>query len=342
MIDLRSDTVTRPTEAMHKAMMAAEVGDDVYGEDPAINALQEEGAALLGMEAALFVPTGTMANQLALKAHTHMGDEVVVHPNAHIVRAESGAGAALAGVQFRMAGREDGTLDRAAVADAIQDGSNPHFAPTRLICCENTHNFQGGTVWPLEELDALGALAAERGVPLHLDGARLLNACVKQDVKPERILRHFASTTLCLSKGLGAPVGSLVAGSKDFIATCLRYRKMYGGGMRQAGYLAEAARYALKHHVQRLAEDHENATVLAGRLAQNKHIQLMYGMPETNIVFFRLEHPKLSVADLVAQLKARGVMIGGSGAYAARAVTHLDVTRAQVEQAADAFDEILG
>jgi threonine aldolase len=340
-VDLRSDTLTLPTPAMRKAMMEAEVGDDVWGEDPNVNALQEEAAALLGKEAALFVPSGTMANLISVKAHTQPGDEVIIHPMAHTVRMESGGAAAVAGVQWRFLGQADGTLPAGEVEAAIQRGDNPHFAPTRLICMENTHNMLGGTVLPLEAMDGVAAVARPRGVAMHLDGARVLNAAVALDVKPARITGAFDSCSLCFSKGLGAPVGSVVAGGKDFVARAYRYRKMFGGGMRQAGFLAAAARYALRHHVTRLAEDHEHARRLAAAIAEERHLELIYGMPQTNIVFFRCTHPRLTMAALVQALAARGVKIGAVGADSARAVTHLDVDAAGIERAIAALHAVL-
>ena len=340
-IDLRSDTVTKPTPAMLEAMLSAEVGDDVYGEDPSVNALQEETAALLGMEAALYVPTGTMANQIALNVHTRPGDEVIVHPLAHIVRAEGGAGAALSGVQFRALGNPDGSLPAEQVAEAIYGGDNPHYPPTGLICMENTANNVGGTVISLEQIAAVAALAGEQGVPMHLDGARVLNAAAVLDVQPESITRAFQSTTLCFSKGLGAPMGSVVAGSRDFIAQCMRRRKRFGGGMRQAGYMAAAARHALAHHVTRLAEDHENARLLAEGMVATGQIEMVLGMPQTNMVFLRSIHPKLDTGGLLVKLEARGVLLGVAAPYGARAVTHLDVSREAIETAVSICGEIL-
>jgi len=270
-----------------------------------------------------------MANQIALKTHTQPGDEVIIHPLAHLVRAESGGGAALSGVQFRTLGNPDGTLPLEQVAGAIYRGDNPHYPPTTLICLENTHNVAGGTVLPVEHVEAVSA------------GARVLNAAVALDIQPERITRHVDTTTLCLSKGLGAPVGSVVAGSRAFIARALRFRKMYGGGMRQAGFLAAAGRYALRHHVARLAEDHANARLFADGLAANPHLELANGPPQTNIVFFRSRHPRITLEQLIAGLARRGVLIGGAGAYGARAVTHLDVDRAGIERALAAFHEVL-
>lgn len=332
-VDLRSDTVTRPTPAMRQAMAEAEVGDDVWGEDPNVNALQEEAADLLGKEAALYVPSGTMANLVSVKAHTQPGDEVIIHPLAHTVRMEGGGAALAAGVQWRFLGEADGSLPPEEVAAAIYHGDNPHMAPTALICLEDTHNMLGGTVVPPERLDALAQVARERGVPVHLDGARLLNAAVALDVQPTRITGAVDSTSLCFSKGLGAPVGSIVAGSRDFIARCYRYRKLFGGGMRQAGFMAAAARYALRHHVQRLAEDHEHARLLAAAIAETEHLELVYGMPQTNIVFFRCTHPRLPMQRLVEALAGHGVLIGAVGPDRARAVTHLDVDRPGIERA---------
>jgi len=340
-IDLRSDTVTLPSPAMRKAMAEAEVGDDVFGEDPTVNALQEEVAGLLGMEAALFVSSGTQANQIALRGHTRHGDEVVAHPMAHIVRAEGGGGGALAGIQFRPVGEDDGTMDAAKIEEVWQSGENPHFAPTRLICIENTHNFAGGTLWPPARLAAVVDLARRKHLALHVDGARLWNAAVAQDVKPAQLAAGADSVAVCFSKGLGAPVGSAIAGSKAFVARCLRFRKMYGGGMRQAGILAAAARYALEHNLARMAEDHANAARFAAGLRQSKHIQLPYGAPQTNMVFFGCTHPQVSLSQLVAALKAQGVLVGQTYSTLARAVTHLDVSRADIDRAVAAVLGIL-
>lgn len=336
LIDLRSDTVTKPGSAMRQAMMDAEVGDDVFGEDPTVNALQAEVAALLGKEAALFVSSGTQANQLALRAHTNHGDEVIAHPMAHIVRAESAGGAALAGVHFRTVGSDDGTLDPAEIEANYQDGSNPHFAPTTLICVENTHNFCGGSLWPQEKLAAVTAVARKKGIPVHMDGARLWNAAVAQDVPLSKLAAHADTVSLCFSKGLGAPVGSIIVGPKAFIARCMRFRKQYGGGMRQAGILAAAARYALKHHLDRLAEDHANAKRFAEGVKQSKYIELPYGLPESNMVFFGCSHPTVSLTQLVGKMREQGVLVGQTYSTLARAVCHLDVSRAQIDTAVGA------
>lgn len=340
MIDLRSDTVTKPSPAMRRAMADAEVGDDVYGEDPTVNALQEEVADLFGKEAALFVPSGTMANQISIKAQTQPGDEVIIHPSAHIIRAESGAGAAISGVQFRPVGNADGTMAVEKVVEAIQGDDNPHFAPTRLVCMENTHNFAGGSILPLDSIAAVSAAVRERGLRMHLDGARVMNAAVALDVQPERIAAHFDSATLCFSKGLGAPVGSVILGGRKFIGRCLRYRKMFGGGLRQAGILAAAARHALRHHVARLAEDHVNARHLAEAIDHHPHLHLCYGFPETNLVFFSCDHPRVNLENLVGELGNRGIALGMVGGVA-RAVTHLDVTHQDMVATVAAMGEIL-
>ena len=331
-IDLRSDTVTRPTAGMRKAMQAAPLGDDVFGEDPSVNALQEEVAIFLGQEAALFVPSGTMANQLALRGHTQPGDEVLVHEQAHIIRAEGAAGAALAGVQFRVAGSAEGLINTADIDARFQDGNNPHFAPTTLLCLENTHNFAGGAVQAFEDLDVSCRHARKLGVKTHLDGARLLNACTKLDIAPARMASAFDSVSLCFSKGLGAPVGSVICGSRAFVRRCYRYRKMYGGGMRQVGQLAAAARYALEHHVERLCEDHAHAQRLAEALSARGEVSLPFGMPQSNMVFFDWHDETRSLHDFLGRLAEEGIAIMAMSATRARAVTHLDVSTAEVER----------
>ena len=340
-VDLRSDTVTRPTAEMRRAMAEAEVGDDVFGEDPQVNALEEEVAALFHKEAALFVASGTMANQVSLRAHTQPGDEVIAHPEAHIVRAESAAAAAISGVQFRMAGLPDGSLDPERVQAVFQNGYDPHFAPTRLLCLENTHNFAGGRVVSMDNMERLAALCRARGVATHLDGARILNACVAKDWRPEKVAQHFDSLTLCFSKGLGAPVGSAIAGGREFIRRCRRFRKMFGGGMRQAGILAAAARHALQHHVARLAEDHAYARALAEGIAASPHLRLPYGMPDTNLVFFESMNPDFPISRIHEDLKARGVWVINMNGRMARAVTHLDISPADTARALEALHAIL-
>ena len=285
-IDLRSDTVTQPTAAMRAVIAAAPVGDDVYGEDPSVIALQERVADLLGTEAALWVPTGTMANQIALRAHTQPGDEVIIGKNAHCWLFESGALAALAGVQTQvMPG--DGRFTAADVRAAFRPLSF-HMAPTRVVTVENTHNQAGGLVWDAEQLLAVTSTAHELGMRTHLDGARLWNAAVAMGKSERELARGFDSISICLSKGLGAPAGSLVAGSRDFIHACLRVRKMYGGGLRQAGILAAAGMYAIDHHRNGLAADHARAKRLATLLAPVPGLIVDPALVVTNIVMIDL------------------------------------------------------
>ncbi len=321
-IDLRSDTVTRPTAAMREAMARAEVGDDVYGEDPTAIRLEAEVAAILGKEAGLFVPSGTMGNQLSILGHCRAGDEVVVGEGSHSVWYESGAGAALAGVQFALAGR-GGLFDAAELALAIKPPQ--HWYPrTSLVAIEDTHNRAGGRVWPLEQLRAVAALARERGLALHLDGARLWNACVASGTEPAERAAPFDSVTVCLSKGLGAPVGSVLCGTRSFIDGARRHRKMLGGGMRQVGVLAAAGLYALAHHRARLAEDHHNARAFAEAFGVSS--------VETNIVNVDLS---VDAERVCARARELGLLIGASGPQRIRAVTHLDVDRAAVLRAAE-------
>jgi threonine aldolase len=330
-IDLRSDTVTKPTPAMREAMARAEVGDDVYGEDPTVNALQERVAALLGKEAALFVPSGTMANQVALGVLTRPGDEIVCDAGAHCISFESGALAALWGVQARTVAAERGLLDAAAVEAMIRPVHDV-FPRTRVIEVENTHNRGGGAVYPLERVRALGELARRRGLHLHLDGARLWNACAATGVAPAEYAREATTVSVCLSKGLGAPAGSLVAGPRDLVAEARRLRKRLGGGMRQAGVLAAAGNHALDHHLARLPEDHEHARRLAEGLEALPGGALAFPV-ETNLVF--VAFAGRSAAEVSARLAKEGVLASpeGSRPDLLRFVTHLDVSRADVDEA---------
>ena len=344
MIDLRSDTVTKPSPEMRLAMANAEVGDDVFGEDPSINRLQDMTADLLGFEAALFVPSGTMANQLCIKAHTQAGDEIIMEQSNHPFRAESGGVAALAGVQVNQINGQRGIITAAQIAPQIRSGEDPHHAPTRLVCLENTHNRGGGTIYPIETIRDIRDLTQQHRIPMHLDGARLLNASVAMGVPATEITQYFDTATLCLSKGLGAPVGSLLAGSADFVKRANRFRKMFGGGMRQAGIIAAAGIYALENNVERLAEDHHHAKLLAERLAQAKGVRLDPKHVETNILFIELdlEAARLDAYALMAGMRERGVLANASSPTTMRLVTHLDVSRAQVEQAAEVICHLLG
>jgi len=322
--DFRSDTVTRPTPAMRAVMAAAPVGDDVFGDDPSINALEAEAAGLLGFEAALFVPSGTQSNLIGVMTHCARGDEFIVGQEAHTYRYEAGGAAVLGSVQPQpLDNARDGTLPLADIEAAIKPDDS-HFARTRLIALENTI---GGRVLPGGYAQAVRDLADRHGLALHLDGARLWNAAVAQGVAPRAIAQGFDSVSVCLSKGLGAPVGSVLCGGADFIKAARRWRKMLGGGMRQAGILAAAGSHALAHHIPRLAEDHENAARLAAGLA--RHERLDVGPAQTNMVFVGV--PADIAAAFAAHLGADGIMITGTTRQ--RWVTHLDVGAADVDRA---------
>ena len=337
-IDLRSDTVTRPTAQMREVMAQAPVGDDVFRDDPSILDLERRAAALLGKESALFVPSGTMANQLAIRAHTRAGDEVIAHAGCHILNYESGGAAALAGVTIRPVTSADGTLPMEQVLGLIHQTDDPHYAPTTLICMENTHNGAGGRILPEDNWATVTQHARERGIATHLDGARLMNAAVGSGRPARELAAPFDTVSLCLSKGLGAPVGSLIAGPSQVIARAYRFRKMYGGGMRQAGILAAAGSHALEHHVERLVEDHRRARQLAESFDRIEGLSVDLESVQTNLVYFDIEagHP-LAKPDpggapaLVRRLADEGVWITG-GAHRMRAVTHLDVDDRDVER----------
>jgi threonine aldolase len=340
-IDLRSDTVTRPTSAMRKAMSEAEVGDDVFGEDPTVNALQEKVANLLGKEAALFVPSGTMANQLSIKSHTQPGDEVIIETSSHPYNFEGGAGAALSGIQFQCLKGVRGILDASQIEEAIRPADH-HFPVTKLICLENTHNRGGGSIYPLEKMAEIYRLTKSKGLLLHLDGARLWNASVATGIKPHEYAQWADSVSVCLSKGLGAPIGSLVAGSKPFIDRVHRFRKMFGGGMRQVGIIAAAGIYALNHHLERLKEDHHNAKRLAVGMKEFKGVSIDPKHVETNIVIFDVTDTGMTGAQVAEAMKKEGVLIHAFGKTQIRLVTHLDVSSEDIEIALKAFKKVLG
>jgi threonine aldolase len=339
LVDLRSDTVTKPSSGMRKAMAEAEVGDDVYHEDPSVNRLEEMVAALYGKEAALYVASGTMANQLAIRAQTHHGDEIIMERTSHPFNSEAGALAALAGVQVNLIDGKRGLMEVEQIKAVVRT-PNVHHAPTALICLENTHNRGGGSVWPLDNIRAIREFANSVEVPMHLDGARLMNACVATGLTPKDYARYFDSCTLCLSKGLGAPVGSLVIGSKDFITRAHRFRKQFGGGMRQAGILAAAGIYALEHNVERLAEDHLNAKRLAKGIAEIDGLDIDVNAVETNILFFHVRKPGLTVPMLLDRMKAEGVFMGGTGPNTIRAVAHLDVSKDGIDRAIEVLRKL--
>ncbi|WP_287873299.1 low-specificity L-threonine aldolase [Aeromonas sp.] len=334
-MDLRSDTVTQPTDAMRQAMLHAEVGDDVYGEDPGVNALEAHGARLLGKQAALFVPSGTMSNLLAVMSHCQRGEGAILGNAAHIYRYEAQGSAVLGSVALQpLPMQRDGTLAFDDIKAALAP-DDAHFVQTRLICLENTHN---GKVLPLSYLQEMGAFVAEHGLKLHLDGARLFNAAVASETAAAVIAAPFDSISICLSKGLGAPVGSLLVGSHDFIVRARRLRKMLGGGMRQAGILAQAGLFALEQHVARLADDHRRAKRLAEGLAALPGIELDLSLVQTNMVFLRLREGES--APLLAFMKERGILFSGYGEL--RLVTHLQINDDDIEEVIDAFTEYLG
>lgn len=342
MIDLRSDTVTKPSDAMRKAMARAEVGDDVYGEDPTVNRLQDMAAAMLGKKAALFVPSGTMANQLSIRIQTYSGQEVIVESKSHIVRYEQGAAGALSGVQLNWVTGERGLMTAEQIEAAIRP-KDPYSITTALICLENTHNAGGGTIYPLSTIERIRAVALKHGIPMHLDGARLFNAVAATTLPPASYAQNFETVSICLSKGLGAPVGSLiVTNDPTLIDKARRFRRMYGGAMRQAGILAAAGIYALEHNIGRLKEDHDNAKRLARKLQQISTISINLQHVDTNIVIFDVVNHRLSPAALVATLKQEGVLINAIGGTSFRAVTHLDVSAKQVDAAAEIFARVLG
>jgi threonine aldolase len=334
-VDLRSDTVTRPTPAMRAAMANASVGDDVYGEDPTVKELEAYVADLVGTEAALFVPTGTMANQIALRSHTRPGDEIIISKEAHCWRHESGALAAIAGVQTQIL---PGFTFTAAEVRAAFKPDEPYVAPTRVVAVENTHNMGGGTCWELAALREVTEAAHALGMATHLDGARLWNAAVATKHSERELAAGFDSISVCLSKGLGAPVGSVVCGARDFIRRCFRFRKMHGGGMRQAGILAAGGLHAVREHRTRLADDHANARLLAEALAGAKNLTVDLARVHTNIVMIDLARGTANAVIAVAH--EDGILLGSAGPQRIRAVTHLDVDTAGVQRAARVIADI--
>jgi threonine aldolase len=329
-IDLRSDTVTKPTPAMREAMARAEVGDDVFGDDPTVRELEVQTAEFLGKEAALFVPSGTMANQLAIRGHTQPGDEILVEANAHLYYYECGAPAVLSGVMCRCVEGQRGIFTGADVEAALRP-ANQHFPPTRLVCIENTHNRGGGKIWSLEQTQQVASTARKHGLQLHLDGARLWNAAVASGISERDYAAHFDTVSVCFSKGLGAPVGSALVGSRDFIERARRFRKMFGGGMRQAGIIAAGALFGLRQHRDRLAEDHANAKALASGLATVEGLEVEPAEVETNMVRFRVR--SLPVQQLVDRLRAQGVLVLPVAPDTIRAVTNLMVSSDDIHTA---------
>jgi threonine aldolase len=334
-IDLRSDTVTRPTAAMLAAMSAAEVGDDVLGEDPTVARLQAEAAAMFGMQAGLFCPSGTMTNQIAIRLHTRPGDEVICADLAHIYLYEGGGIAANSGASVRLLPGDRGRFTADAVRAAINKRNDSHLPWTRLVAIENTVNKGGGACWDLAELQRIRAVCDEQGLALHLDGARLFNALVAKGQDPKAFGELFDTISICLSKGLGTPVGSVLLGSTEHIERAHRLRKLFGGGMRQAGYLAAAGLYALEHHVNRLADDHQAAQAAAAHVAQQRWVAEVLPV-ETNLVIFRLQ-PSTRAETVLAHLAAHGIKASTMGPDLVRFVFHLDVPAEAVSRIAGAL-----
>jgi len=337
MIDLRSDTVTRPTPGMLAAMLAAPVGDDVYGEDPTVNELEAKVAEFLGLEAALFVPSGTMANQIAVRLHCRPGDELLCESTSHVVLWEGGGPAALSGVSVQQVDGANGRLSRESIERKLRpdDIHSPH---TRLVWLENTHNRGGGTVHPLESIREISAFARHRKLALHLDGARLWNAVIAAGTPAKTWAGHFDTVSVCFSKGLGAPVGSALAGSAELILQARRHRKLFGGAMRQAGILAAACIYAMDHHIDRLADDHANARLLAEAIRDVPGLKLVPECVETNLVWFEVDGVRFRTPQEIAgKLRERGILMSALGEQTVRACTHIDVSRADCERAAEAI-----
>ena len=333
-IDLRSDTVTKPSPAMRAAMAAAEVGDDVSGEDPTVNALETRIAGMLGKEAALYVPSGTMSNQLAVRVHCQPGDEFLCDANCHIYCYEQAAYAQLFGVAVQPVEGDHGVLELDQLVDRIRP-DNIHAARTRLLCLENTHNRGAGRVLPLDNVSRLCGWAADNGLARHLDGARLFNAVVATGIPASTWAAQFDTVSVCFSKSLGAPVGSALCGSAEHIQRARRVRKAMGGGMRQAGIIAAGALYALEHNIERLVEDHEKAQILATAVRQSPKLSLEPDIFNTNIVIFRVDPKFGTAADFSTRLRENGVLANSMGRFRVRAVTHLDVSLDQIRRAGE-------
>jgi threonine aldolase len=338
-LDFRSDTVTKPTPGMRAAMAQAEVGDDVFGDDPSVNRLQEQIAAILGKEAALFVPSGTMSNLIGVRLHCRPGDELICEAGCHIHNFEQAGYAQINGVAAQPVVGDCGVM-RLAQVEGLLRPDNPHYPRTRLLCLENTHNRGGGRIQPYEIVESLCGWARQHGLRTHLDGARLFNAVVATRIEATRWAQHFDTVNVCFSKGLGAPVGSALAGPRELVREAVRHRKLLGGGMRQAGVLAAAASYALDHHVERLAEDHDNARRLAAGIRQIERLRLAPETIDTNLLFFRLEPAWMTAAEFCARLAEQGVLIVPTGPATLRAVTHLDVSAADVDRAIEILKRV--
>jgi threonine aldolase len=336
-IDLRSDTVTRPSKAMREAIFAAEVGDDIYGEDPTVNKLQEKCAALTGKEKALFVTSGCLGNQLAIKAQTVPGDEVMCESESHIFNYETAAPSVISQVQMVTIPGKNGAMEISEISKRVRS-SEYYFPKTRLICLENTHNRAGGTILPVENIKAVSEFAVKNGIKVHIDGARIFNASVETGISVKEYAGHADSISFCFSKGLGAPVGSILCGDAEFITRAHKWRKILGGGMRQAGILAAAAIYALDNNIERLKEDHKKAKYFAEEISELDGIGIDLPSVQTNIIIFGCS--KYSRPELIKSLKERGVAISAGSYDNMRAVFHKDVSMEQVIKAVNIFKEI--
>jgi threonine aldolase len=339
-IDLRSDTVTKPTAAMRQAIFEAEVGDDMSGEDPTVNRLERMVADMLGKEAAVYNCSGTQSNQMAVRAHCQQGDEILIDETGHIVNYEQGAAAALSGVTARILRGKSGIFDVDELEGKIRP-DNQHYPVTRLLCVENTTNHGGGRAWPLAQMVRVATWAHDHGLKVHVDGARIFNAAIAAGYSVKDFCRHADTVSICFSKGLGCPMGSILVGDSAAIYRARRARKAFGGALRQAGMMAAAAIHALEHHVDRLQEDHENARVFANAIATIDGIRINVENVESNLVFFEVDPARGTSAQLSARLMERGVRINPSGPQRLRACTHLDVTRAELLDAAGAVRECL-
>lgn len=340
LIDLRSDTITRPSEAMRKAMYEAEVGDDVYKEDPTVNRLEKFAAELLGKEDALYVPSGVMGNQLCLNVLTNPGDEVICEKDAHIFQYESGSPAMLSGLQLSLIDGVRGVFTAEQIVPYIRPVTAYYMARSKVIEIENTHNRAGGTINPIENIKAINRLAKEKNLLMHLDGARIWNASVASGVSPAEYAENFDSVSCCLSKGLGAPIGSVIAGSKDFIQHAFRVRKAWGGGMRQVGIIAAAGLFALQNNIDRLKEDHEKASILAKTISGLSSLEIDMKRVQTNILIFA---PKtMSLEDALARTRERGLFLSEGTVGSMRAVTHMDVSFEETEKACRILEEVFG